>query len=43
MTADVRPETDEWLKSLGCRYLRKPFDAAELKATAFDLLANFES
>jgi two-component system NtrC family sensor kinase len=43
MTADVRPETDEWLKSLGCRYLRKPFDPAELKATAVALLANLES
>ena len=38
MTADVRPETDEWLRSLGCRYLRKPFDPAFLRATARDLL-----
>ena len=39
MTADVRPETDEWLRSLGCRYLRKPFDPAELRAAASDLLS----
>ena len=39
MTADVRPETDAWLKSLGCHYLRKPFDPVELRAAAVDLLA----
>ena len=38
MTADVRPETDEWLRSLGCRYLRKPFDPTDLRATARELL-----
>jgi two-component system NtrC family sensor kinase len=39
MTADVRPETDTWLRSLGCRYLRKPFDPVELRAAASDLLS----
>jgi two-component system NtrC family sensor kinase len=39
MTADVRHETDEWLKSLGFVYLRKPFDPGELRATARGLLA----
>ena len=39
MTADVRPETDAWLRSLGCRYLRKPFDPSELRATATELLS----
>jgi two-component system NtrC family sensor kinase len=33
-TADVRPETEEWLKKLGCRYFRKPFNARELRAVA---------
>ena len=33
-TADVRPETEEWLKKLGCRYFRKPFNARELRAAA---------
>jgi DNA-binding response OmpR family regulator len=39
MTADVRPKTDDWLRSLGCRYLRKPFDPAQLRAAARDLLS----
>lgn len=39
LTADVRPETDVWLRSLGCRYLRKPFDPADLRAAAGDLLS----
>jgi len=33
-TADVRPETDDWLKRLGCRYFRKPFNARDLRAAA---------
>ena len=40
MTADVRPETDTWLRSLGCRYLRKPFDPAELRSTAIEVLSS---
>jgi len=43
MTADVRPETDDWLRSLGCRYLRKPFDPAELRAAVRDLLSESTS
>ena len=39
MTADVRPETDAWLRSLGCTYLRKPFDPSELRTTATELLS----
>jgi CheY-like chemotaxis protein/anti-sigma regulatory factor (Ser/Thr protein kinase) len=42
MTADVRPETDAWLRTLGCRYLHKPFDPVELRATASELLAKLE-
>ena len=34
ITADVRPETDDWLKSLGCSYFRKPFNVGELKEAA---------
>ena len=38
-TADVRPETEEWLKTLGCRYFRKPFNARELRAAAGEVFA----
>ena len=38
LTADVRAETDEWLKRLGCSYLRKPFRISELKAAAARIL-----
>ncbi len=34
LTGDVRPETDEWLRRLGCRYLRKPFNIRELRSAA---------
>jgi CheY-like chemotaxis protein len=43
MTADVRPETDAWLKSLGCTYLRKPFEAGALRAAAADLLSRLRT
>jgi len=39
MTADVRPETDEWLRTLNCSFLRKPFDPAHLRETARALVA----
>lgn len=39
MTADVRAETDDWLRSIGCRYLRKPFDITELRAAVRNLFA----
>ena len=38
LTADVRPETDRWLRSLGCRYAKKPISANDLRATVADLL-----
>ncbi len=43
MTADVRFETDAWLKSLGCVVLRKPFDPAELRAMAGNLLSKLKT
>ncbi|MFQ5703505.1 MAG: ATP-binding protein [Gemmatimonadales bacterium] len=39
LTADVRPETNEWLQGLGCRYFLKPFDSKDLKAAVAELLA----
>ncbi|OGU06191.1 MAG: hypothetical protein A2W29_07295 [Gemmatimonadetes bacterium RBG_16_66_8] len=38
-TADVRPETEEWLKKLGCRYFRKPFNARDLRAAAGEVFS----
>jgi two-component system NtrC family sensor kinase len=38
-TADVRPGTEEWLKGLGCRFFWKPFNVAELRAAAGEVLA----
>ncbi len=38
VTGDVRSETDEWLKRLGCRYFRKPFKVSELQAQAAEML-----
>ncbi|HWP36964.1 MAG TPA: ATP-binding protein [Gemmatimonadales bacterium] len=37
-TADVRPGTEEWLRELGCRYVRKPFNAADLRKVAGEVL-----
>lgn len=42
LTGDVRPETDEWLHKLGCRYLRKPFNIRELRSAAADILEHAE-
>lgn len=39
ITADVRPETEQWLRDLGCRYVFKPFRAGELKEAAAEVLA----
>lgn len=39
LTADVRPETDAWLRDLGGRYFFKPFRVGELKAAVAELLA----
>jgi len=39
LTADVRPETEEWLRALGCRYFRKPFNVRELRAAAAEILS----
>lgn len=39
LTADVRPETDEWLRKLGWKYFRKPFNVRELQAAARELLS----
>jgi two-component system NtrC family sensor kinase len=32
LTADVRPDTEAWLRQLGCPFFFKPFRIAELKA-----------
>ncbi len=40
VTADVRAETDAWLKRLGCSYFQKPFRINDLKAAAARILAN---
>ena len=32
LTADVRPDTEAWLRGLGCPFFFKPFRVAELKA-----------
>ena len=37
VTADVRHETDEWLRGLGCRYFRKPFKINELRNAAEEI------
>ncbi len=36
-TADVRPETEAWLRGLGCRYVHKPVNARQLRAAAAEL------
>ncbi len=36
--ADVRPETESWLKELGFRYLHKPVNAGQLRAAVAELL-----
>lgn len=33
LTADVRPETHEWLRSTGCHYFQKPFKVSDLRST----------
>ncbi|MSR06369.1 MAG: response regulator [Gemmatimonadetes bacterium] len=33
LTADVRPETHEWLRSTGCFYFQKPFKVSDLRST----------
>lgn len=38
LTADVRPETEAWLKGLACPYFIKPFRIAELKAATARIL-----
>jgi len=38
VTADVRPETEAWLKELGCRYFVKPFRIGELKTATAEVL-----
>ena len=32
LTADVRPDTEAWLRALGCPFFFKPFRMGELKA-----------
>ncbi|NIM48292.1 MAG: response regulator [Gemmatimonadales bacterium] len=39
LTADVRPETTDWLGRLGCRYFQKPFNVRELRAAAAEILS----
>ncbi len=43
LTADVRPETEEWLRQLGVRYFRKPFNVRDLKTAAAVMLATASS
>jgi two-component system NtrC family sensor kinase len=38
LTADVRPETEAWLKGLGCPYFLKPFRVGDLKAATAKIL-----
>jgi CheY-like chemotaxis protein len=38
LTADVRPETDTWLRELGCPYFLKPFRVGDLKAATARIL-----
>jgi two-component system NtrC family sensor kinase len=38
LTADVRPETEAWLRALGYPYFYKPFRVGELKAAAREIL-----
>jgi two-component system NtrC family sensor kinase len=37
-TADVRAETEAWLRGLGCHYVHKPLSARQLRAAAAELL-----
>jgi len=37
-TADVRPETEEWLRRLGGRYVHKPVNARQLRREAAEVL-----
>jgi CheY-like chemotaxis protein len=38
-TADVRPETEDWLRRLGGRYVHKPVNARQLRREAAEVLA----
>jgi two-component system NtrC family sensor kinase len=38
LTADVRPDTEAWLKGLGCPFFIKPFRVGELKTAAAEIL-----
>lgn len=38
LTADVREETETWLRQLGVRFFRKPFRVRELRAAAREIL-----
>jgi two-component system NtrC family sensor kinase len=38
LTADVRPDTEAWLRGLGCPFFFKPFRIAELKAAIAGVL-----
>lgn len=38
LTADVRPDTEAWLRGLGCPFFYKPFKVSELKAAIVRVL-----
>jgi PAS domain S-box-containing protein len=38
LTADVRPDTEAWLRGLGCPFFYKPFRVAELKSAIAGVL-----
>ncbi len=38
LTADVREETEQWLRTLGCAYFRKPFNVRQLRSAAEAIL-----
>jgi two-component system NtrC family sensor kinase len=40
ITGDVRPETHDWLRSLGCSYFQKPFKVSDLKEAAARIAAS---
>lgn len=39
LTADVRPDTEAWLRALGCPFFFKPFRMGELKAAIGKVLS----
>jgi two-component system NtrC family sensor kinase len=40
ITSDVRPESEEWMRSTGCSYLRKPIEPHTLRSVLSELLGH---